>query len=621
MKPVFITKLENAYDLLDAKKLEQSHREFKKLLKENPGDSDVYFGIGTYYALTEQYYQSKRFINKAIELDPENADYYFNLAVTCLELLSLNAARKALSKYLKLKPNGEQASTAKKMLSKISNAIEDEKEQRPHLSTDQIFIYGDLFHDGCRLLEQGDYEEAIATFEKAAIVDRQSPKAYRNIGLAYCQMGEIEKAIHYLKRSISIDPDYTMAKMNLASIEEHSRRYTKITLEREFFLEIEKTISNFRYSVEPFLRASRRINVYSNFFELEDFYYHDWEKQELHKAMGLCQHLSYLTKIFLSDLVIRHIKFTDDYDVFYASGVYESYFFNLKNCNHICLIVFKKGERENGWIIDPSLKLIKKCYKEPNCDRDIINSTEVFSINSTHRYLINANLGGSIREELQVKEDAFTHYSSSFNSYLPLFIFKDRSLILASFKMEEGRVFVEYYEHKKNCEFDQIALIDTHSSKYKQLYNYSQIFSIIDSLLTKISLVDDAKLDRHKRLISAELEEDYMMILYYIELAVVETFRKDPGLTDKIVANVLKELKYQKEDKQLRLDYIETEDEKIHFKLENRIESYHLDLKCPPKILINALDQVLGSVNGFRKRSSSNKDYLHFITAYFSHCD
>ncbi len=67
MKPWFITKLENAFDLLNAKKLEQSHREFEKLLKENPGDSDVYFGIGTYYALTEQYYQSKRFINKAIE--------------------------------------------------------------------------------------------------------------------------------------------------------------------------------------------------------------------------------------------------------------------------------------------------------------------------------------------------------------------------------------------------------------------------------------------------------------------------------------------------------------------------------------------------------------------------
>ena len=110
-----------------------------------------------------------------------------------------------------------------------------------------------------------------------------------------------------------------------------------------------------------------------------------------------------------SDLVVRDSKFTDYYDVFYACGVYESRFFNLKNCNHICLIVFKKGDREKGWIIDPSLKLIKKCFKEPNCDRDIVNFAEVFTTNSTHRYLIEAKLGSSIREELQVKEDAFTH--------------------------------------------------------------------------------------------------------------------------------------------------------------------------------------------------------------------
>ncbi|GAF96727.1 unnamed protein product, partial [marine sediment metagenome] len=248
-------------------------------------------------------------------------------------------------------------------------------------------------------------------------------------------------------------------------------------------------------------------------------YYHNWEKQELDKAMGLCQHLSCLAKVFLSDLAVLDAYFTDYYDIYYACGVYESRFFNLKNANHICLIVFSKEDKEKGWIVDPSLKVIKKCFKEINCDRDIVNSAEVFTTNSTHRYIIEAKLGSSIREELQIKEDAFTHYSSSFDSYLPLFIYEDKSLILASFKMEQGKVFAEYYEHKENCDFSNIVQIDTHSEKYRQLYNYSQNFSIIDSLLTKVSIIDDSQVDGHKRLISAELEEDYMKILYYIELA------------------------------------------------------------------------------------------------------
>ena len=495
--------------------------------------------MGTYYALTKNYHQAKRFLTKAIELNPDNGDYYFNLAGACLKTLALNTARESLLKYIQLKPNGEQLLETKEMLSRISRGIEDEKELRPHLSVAQILEWGDLFHDGCYFLEKGDFEEAIKCFEKAATIDRQSPKAYGNIGLAYCQMGEIEKARRYLKRSISIDPDYDIAKMNLASIKEHYPFSMERTLEREFFLNIENTIFNFQYSVESFLRASKRINVYGNFFELENFYYHDWEKQELDKAMGICQHLSCLTKVFLSDLAVLDACFTDYYDIYYACGVYESRFFNLKNANHICLIVFSKEDKEKGWIVDPSLKVIKKCFKEINCDRDIVNSAEVFTTNSTHRYIIEAKLGSNIREELQIKEDAFTHYSSSFDSYLPLFIYEDNSLILASFKMEQGKVFVEYYEHKKNCDFSNIVQIDTHSEKYRQLYNYSQNFSIIDSLLTKISIIDDSQVDDHKRLISAELEEDYMKILYYIELAVVETFRKDPYLTDQIVANVL----------------------------------------------------------------------------------
>ncbi len=58
--------------------------------------------------------------------------------------------------------------------------------------------------------------------------------------------------------------------------------------------------------------------------------------------------------------------------------------------------------------------------------------------------------------------------------------------------------------------------------------------------------------------------------------------------------------------------------EKAHIKLKNRIESYKLELKCPPKISINALNQVLGSINGFIKRGSSSHAYLDFITGYLS---
>jgi hypothetical protein len=59
-----------------------------------------------------------------------------------------------------------------------------------------------------------------------------------------------------------------------------------LKMEKYFFEKIREIISKFCYSVEPFLGASKKINVYDNFYELEDFYFHAWQKQELDGAKG-----------------------------------------------------------------------------------------------------------------------------------------------------------------------------------------------------------------------------------------------------------------------------------------------------------------------------------------------
>ena len=49
---------------------------------------------------------------------------------------------------------------------------------------------------------------------------------------------------------------------------------------------------------------------------------------------------------YLSNLVMGTRKFSDYYDIYYASGVYESRFFSWSYGNHICLLIFKKGDTE-----------------------------------------------------------------------------------------------------------------------------------------------------------------------------------------------------------------------------------------------------------------------------------
>ncbi len=65
------------------------------------------------------------------------------------------------------------------------------------------------------------------------------------------------------------------------------------------------------------------------------------------------------------------------------------------------------------------------------------------------------------------------------------------------------------------------------------------------------------------------------MILYYIEQAVVLAYQKISDLTDRIVANALKELTSQKEDRIYQVDYFGAKEEMMHRELLVQINASH----------------------------------------------
>ena len=80
---------------------------------------------------------------------------------------------------------------------------------------------------------------------------------------------------------------------------------------------------------------------------------------------------------------------------------------------------------------------------------------------------------------------------------------------------------------------------------------------------------------------------------------------------------ILKELISQKEDRIYRVDYFGAKEEMMHRELLVKINSVGLESKCPKRILVNALKQVLGSVKGFIKQGTTDDAYLKFILDYF----
>ena len=63
------------------------------------------------------------------------------------------------------------------------------------------------FNEGCRLFDEGDYENAIPAFTRSLLFFTQSGSVYSQRGLAYTAKGEFDRAIADYTKAISIETD------------------------------------------------------------------------------------------------------------------------------------------------------------------------------------------------------------------------------------------------------------------------------------------------------------------------------------------------------------------------------------------------------------------------------
>jgi len=400
----------------------------------------------------------------------------------------------------------------------------------------------------------------------------------------------------------------------LSSLKKKQFKYQEGAMAKDFFNKISEQMSKFQYSIAPFLEKTTQINVFDQFFEFDNFYYPDWEKQDLNNAKGLCQHLSIITKQYLSQLTIGSRRFIDYFDVYFATNVFESKYFTWPSSFHVCLMLFKKGSSDKCWVLDPCFKVLARCFKEKNTSKQLTFSDEIFTTRTDHKYIIPAAIGSTIREKLEVGEEKMTCFSASSDSMIPLFIY-EKSLILAKIRVQKHKVKIQYYEHKEGQDFSQKKLIFFNSEQFAALNQYNNVFSILGSLQKKVTRVKKSDLDKHQRLVSSELEEENMPILFNIENIIVQTYKSNKMLTDRIVANVLKALIHA--DKSFTVNYTKPHEEELHTVIFDQISMYLQISKSPKRIQINALKKILGSVLNFSKKSKSTTAYLDFVIAYF----
>lgn len=64
----------------------------------------------------------------------------------------------------------------------------------------------ELVKKGKKLLENGKFEEALAFFEQALLLDQSNPELWNHKGIALRSVGRYDEALECFNKSLEIDP-------------------------------------------------------------------------------------------------------------------------------------------------------------------------------------------------------------------------------------------------------------------------------------------------------------------------------------------------------------------------------------------------------------------------------
>ena len=172
--------------------LKQAEARFQDAIRKDPGYARAYAALAQTYAIfpsysagspIESYSKAKAAAQRALELDPTLVEAYVALAGAVLDLdWNLQESNRLFERAIEL---------------------------NPHYPTAHHW-YGEI-----NLLASKEPEKAIAHLKKAQELDPLSPIINADLGEVYINARQYDKATEQLQRTVAMEPNFHVARMNL----------------------------------------------------------------------------------------------------------------------------------------------------------------------------------------------------------------------------------------------------------------------------------------------------------------------------------------------------------------------------------------------------------------------
>jgi len=181
----------------------------QKSLEINPRFSEAYFKLGYAYYQLRDYKKSIAYYKKT---NLGNSMNVSNMALAYFMDGDYGEALRLLRRSLQLNPNNQ---TARKNMPMVENAFNRNLQKQQSKESDDPVHYYEL---GNLFVEQTNYKDALANFDKAVKLKPDYVEALVNKGNCYYMLKDYNKAINTFEDVLKIDPNSKMANRNLSHL-------------------------------------------------------------------------------------------------------------------------------------------------------------------------------------------------------------------------------------------------------------------------------------------------------------------------------------------------------------------------------------------------------------------
>jgi tetratricopeptide (TPR) repeat protein len=205
--------LQQAVDAHKAGQLQEAHRLYDVILKEQPKNPDANHNTGLLVVGLGKIESALPFFKTALEANPRNAQFWYSHIIALIKLERFIDAKVLLDKSKRKGIKGFDFDQLEQRLNEANKALS--------IKPDYAYAF---YNMGNVLVEKQNLEEAIEAYKKAIVIKPDYVEAYNNMGNALLEQHNLEEAIEAYKKVLVIKPDYVDAYNNMgnALLEQHN---------------------------------------------------------------------------------------------------------------------------------------------------------------------------------------------------------------------------------------------------------------------------------------------------------------------------------------------------------------------------------------------------------------